>query len=164
MVETFNETLLEANKKGLPVEYLDAEQDMLAAIDYAVKKYNKNIILWGSSYSSTLALHIACENKKVEAVIAFSPGNYFDEQKGALKEKLMALEIPMWVTSSKEEAPELTALLDPASLKANQLQFIPTTEGKHGSKALWKTHENNEEYWEAINNFLKAISPTLTNK
>lgn len=157
VVESFNETLLEANKKGASVGFLDAEQDITAAINYAVKKYNKNVILWGSSYSSTLSLHIACENKNVEAVVAFSPGSYFDEQRGALKDKLINLEIPMFVTSSKKEAIELSSLLDSTSLRENQIQYVPVSEGNHGSKALWKTDKNNEEYWKAISQFLKKI-------
>jgi pimeloyl-ACP methyl ester carboxylesterase len=164
VIESFNETMLAAKKLELSTEYVDAEQDIIAAINYGAEKYGKKVILWGSSYSSTLALYIAIENENIEAVIAFSPGNYLDEQKGSLKEKLVGFKKPMWVTSSKEEAPELTALLDSLSLGENQLQYIPTSDGKHGSKALWKTNENNEEYWEAINEFLKDVTNTSANK
>lgn len=160
VVESFNETLVEANKKGVSIGFLDAEQDITAAIDYAVKKYNKKVILWGSSYSSTLSLHIASENKNVEAVVAFSPGSYFDEQKGVLKDKLMNLEIPMFVTSSKKEAPALSSLLDSLSLRKNQIQYIPVSDGNHGSRALWKTDKDNEEYWKAILQFLTEIDNT----
>ena len=157
IVETFNETFLEADKKGLSTEFLDAEQDIIAAIDFAYEKYNKKVILWGSSYSSTLSLHIACDYKKIDAVIAFSPGDYFDEEKGGLANKLNNLKMPMFVTSSKEEAPYLSNLLDGLNLKENQMQFIPSSDGRHGSRALWKTDEDNEEYWEAILKFLSDI-------
>lgn len=157
IVEAFNETLLAAEKKGVPVEFLDAEQDIVAAVNYMAKKYKKKVILWGSSYSSTLALHIASENKNVDAVISFSPGNYFDVELGELNSKLANLEMPMFLTSSKEEVLELSAMLEGISLKKNQIQYIPKSEGYHGSRALWKTNKYNAEYWEAILQFLDAI-------
>ncbi len=101
LVEWFNETMLKAVKKGKPVEYLDAEQDIIAAVDYAAAKYKKKVILWGSSYSATLAIYQAVENKKIEAVIAFSPGEYFADQKKSLLEKLKGFKKPMFITSSK---------------------------------------------------------------
>ena len=111
LVEENNETMLKAKALGKPIDYLDAEQDIIASIDYISTKYNKKIILWGSSYSSTLALWIALENKNVAAVISFSPGDYFVEEKGSLTEKLKDLNKPMFVTSSKEEAIETTKML-----------------------------------------------------
>lgn len=81
LFEKENETFERAKKLGKPTDYLDAEQDIQAAIEYAYKKYNKEIILWGSSYSSTLALFLANSNNKVKAVIAFSPGDYFADKK-----------------------------------------------------------------------------------
>ena len=157
IVESSNETALRAIEADKPVDYIDAEQDIVAAINFAADKYNRKIILWGSSYSSTLALHLASENEKIEAVIAFSPGDYLDEYKGDLKSKLVHLKTPMFVTSSKTEAPELTTLVGDLTNREFQTQFIPTQEGKHGSKALWKTNEDNEDYWTAILNFLNEI-------
>ena len=55
-----NETTLAAMEKDLPTDYLDAEQDIIAAVNYASSRYNKSVILWGSSYSSTLRFVNAC--------------------------------------------------------------------------------------------------------
>jgi alpha-beta hydrolase superfamily lysophospholipase len=152
-----NETFVQATKLGKPTNYLDAEQDIHAAIDFAYKKYNKKIILWGSSYSSTLALYFANANDKIKAVIAFSPGDYFGEQKKSLKEELSNFCKPMFVTSSSEEAPELKKLLTNIAWNKSQVQFIPKEKGKHGSKALWKDNPDNEEYWIALNVFLEKL-------
>ncbi|MBF2709595.1 alpha/beta hydrolase [Flavobacterium soyangense] len=152
-----NETFVKAIKLGKPTDYLDAEQDIQAAIDFAYKKYNKKIILWGSSYSSALALYFAKSSDKIKAVIAFSPGDYFGEQKKSLKEELVGFSKPMFVTSSSEEAPELTSLLTKMTLNNSQLQFIPKGKGKHGSKALWKNNQDNQEYWTALNAFLDKV-------
>lgn len=157
MVEEFNETALKAKELGRPTGFLDAEQDIQAAVNFASTRYDKKIILWGSSYSSTLALYLAIENKNIAAVVAFSPGDYFDKEKGSLKEKLKNLNKPVFITSSKDESTDITNLLEYLPINDTKTQFIPQSIGEHGSKALWKTDENNEEYWIAINHFLEKI-------
>lgn len=157
LVEEFNETWLEAVKQKKPTDFLDAEQDIVAAVNFAAKKYGKKIILWGSSYSSTLDLFIAMANDNIKAVISFSPGDYFIKEKGSLTKMLATFSKPMFVTSSKEEAKELTAMVSGMKMNESQTQFIPEAAGFHGSRALWKTSENNEEYWKAIETFLEKI-------
>lgn len=152
-----NETFTQAEKLGKPTTYLDAEQDIEAAINFAYGKYHQKIIIWGSSYSSALALYFATSNDKIKAVIAFSPGDYFAEQKGSLKHKLNGFNKPLFATSSNEEAPELTNLLSEIEKNLNQTQFIPAEKGKHGSKALWEDNSDHKEYWEALNLFLKKL-------
>jgi len=146
-----------AVKQNKPTEYLNAEQDIRAAIDYVYNKYHKPIILWGSSYSSTLALYIASENEKIAAVISFSPGNYFADKKGSLIEKMEYFSKPMFVTSSKKEAAGITKLLHKMRMNSKQIQFIPSGNGYHGSKALWEGQKGGEEYWKAIDAFLEKI-------
>ncbi len=152
-----NMTHNNAVKQNKPTEYFDAEQDIRAAINYVYKKYQRPIILWGSSYSSTLALYIASENEKISAVISFSPGNYFADKKGSLIDKLENFSKPMFVTSSKKEASGITKLLQKMHLNINQTQFIPSGNGYHGSKALWEGQKGGEEYWKAIDAFLEKI-------
>jgi len=154
LVEDFNETWLEAVKQKKPTDFLDAEQDIVAAVNFAAKKYGRKIILWGSSYSSTLVLYIAMANNNVQSVISFSPGDYFIKEKGSLTKMLATFSKPMFVTSSKEESKELVAMVSGMKMNENQLQFIPDSTGYHGSRALWKTNENNEEYWNAVEAFL----------
>ncbi len=146
-----------AVKQKKPTRYLDAEQDIKAAIDFVFQKYHKPLILWGSSYSSTLALYLASESDQVSAVISFSPGNYFANQKGSLIDKLAGLSKPMFVTSSKKEAPGISKLLQKMKLNSFQTQFIPSGKGYHGSKALWVGQEGGAEYWEAVKSFLQKI-------
>ncbi len=152
-----NETNKEAVNAGKPTEYIDAEQDIISAVDYASEKYKRSVILWGSSYSAALSLHIAVENKNVSSVISFSPGDYFGDKKEALSVKIKDFKKPMFLTSSKDEAAELSEIIKDKELNEFQIQFIPQNEGKHGSKALWEEHENNEEYWKAVELFLDKI-------
>ena len=151
-----NKTNEAAVKAGKPVDYLDAEKDIIAAVDYAYTINEQKIILWGSSYSSTLALFVAINNDKVGAVVSFSPGDYFPEL-GSLNDKLKDFSKPMFVTSSKEESIELTKMLSKMKLNETQMQFIPKTEGTHGSRALWESDPAHEEYWEAILPFLEKL-------
>ncbi|MCW3072681.1 MAG: hypothetical protein JWO44_2571 [Bacteroidetes bacterium] len=152
-----NETAALAEKKKKGVAYLDAEQDILAAIDYIYKKTTKKVILVGSSYSASLVLKIAAANDKVKAVIAFSPGEYFGDKLN-LKQVIKTLDKPVFATSSKAEAADLAALMKEVKSQ-NKTQFTPSNPGDHGSKALWKeTNPNYHEYWMALLMFMRGIN------
>ncbi len=150
-----NETAAFAELKKKPATYLDAEKDILAAIDHAYSKSGKKVFLVGSSYSASLALKIAVTNKKVKAVMAFSPGEYFGT-KLKVKEAIKNITVPVFVTSSKEEGQDVTTLISDVQSKIKN-QFIPTSKGKHGSSCLWKDNPGYHEYWFAIMMFVKQI-------
>lgn len=150
-----NETAASAELKKKPTTYLDAEKDILSAVDYAYNKSGKKVLLVGSSYSASLALKIAATNKKVKAVMAFSPGEYFGT-KLKLKDAIANISVPVFVTSSKEEAQDVTNLISDIKSKIKN-QFIPTSKGKHGSSCLWKENPGYHEYWFAIMMFMKQV-------
>lgn len=152
-----NETNQAAVEKGLNPEMVDARQDIEAAIDYLYKKYQKKVVLWGSSFSSSLALIEAANNEQVKAIIGFSPGDYFGGTAPSLSAVFAEIEKPFLVTSSQSEAENLTNLMGNHSLKKNQSQFIPESDGFHGSRALWEGQEGAEEYWKAVTQFLKEV-------
>jgi len=136
---------------------LDAEQDIVAAIDYLAERFNKKITAWGSSYSSSLALFVASDNKNVNAALAFSPGDYFGDQKTPLKEVLQKMDKPFFITSSLEELKSLSEMVQNADIAQNQVHFIPKTKEFHGSRVLWEGQDGADEYWEAV----KAFSDTV---
>ncbi len=148
-----NETAKSADAKKKAVTYLDAEQDIIAAIDYLSTKTKEKIILVGSSYSASLVLKIATTNDKVSAVLAFSPGEYFGKTL-KLKDAIKNLDKPVFVTSSKNEAAGLTELVKDVK-SGSKTQFTPNGNGEHGSKALWKASADNKEYWLSVLLFLK---------
>ena len=150
-----NETAALAASKKMPNTYLDAEKDILAAIDYVYSKSGKKVFLVGSSYSASLALKIAASNKKISAVMAFSPGEYFGT-KLKLKDAIASLSVPVFVTSSKEESADVAALMSDVKSKLKN-QFVPSSAGKHGSSCLWKDNPNYHEYWLAIMLFAKQL-------
>lgn len=153
-----NVTAERANKEGLKNQMVDAQQDIKAAIDFLAKKYNQKVIVWGSSYSSSLGLLEGVTNDKVKAIIAFSPGDYFGDAAPSLSTAFAKADIPFLVTSSKEESKALTTHIGNMKLSERQLQFIPESEGFHGSRALWTGQKGAEEYWNAVISFLGAIN------
>jgi alpha-beta hydrolase superfamily lysophospholipase len=147
-----NETSALAKQNGLATGYLDAKQDVEAAVDYGYDLNNKQpIIILGSSYSASLALLIAAHSEKIDAIIAFSPGEYL---KGInLAEELKSLGKPIFATSAKKEIGDVSQLLRHVS-PGYVHQFRPGVDGFHGSKALWASVKGSEEYWEAMAKFL----------
>lgn len=148
-----NETNNMALRKGVGTGYLDAKQDIEAAIDYLTETHKRPVIVFGSSYSASLALMLGCHYQHILAVAAFSPGEYFGE-KVKLAEQLEKCTIPAFVTGSKDEREALIALYKHLTSKEKAF-FIPTLgEGRHGASALWNDNENAFEYWSALENFL----------
>ena len=146
-----NETAQRAKAAGKGQTYNDAKQDILASIAWAKKYYNKNVILWGSSYSSALALIIAAESSSVDRVLSFSPGEYLGSV--SVKDGVKNLNKPAFLTSSKSEETQTKTIFD-AIPSASKTQFVPKAAGFHGSKALWTKSSGNEEYWVAVKAFL----------
>lgn len=141
--------------KSKKKSYLDAEKDILAAIEYVYSQTKKKIILLGSSYSASLVLKIAKENEKVGAVIALSPGEYFGK-KLSVKKVIDGLDKPVFVASSKQESAEVTKITE--GIKSDKkVQFIPPLDGASGSKALQKATPGSQDYWMALLIFSKTL-------
>ncbi len=154
--DIINKTALMAKDKGMGQDYLDAKQDIEAAIDYLYERNDQQpIILVGSSYSASLALIIGKNNDKVKGIAAFSPGEYL---KGvSVKDSLMDYTKPIFVTSSKEEIVQIESIIELADSSLVS-HFKPQVEGIHGSRALWDSTEGNDNYWNAFEAFLKGLS------
>ncbi len=147
-----NETAKLAKSKNLPTAYLDARQDIEAAIDYVyANNGNRSILLVGSSYSASLSLLIGNTNAKVKTVAAFSPGEYFKgmDIQGTIKD----ISKPVFVTASNSETPALTTLVSKINGKY-VYHYKPQEKGIHGSRALWNTTEGSDGYWSAFKAFL----------
>ena len=150
-----NKTAQLAKEKGLPTEYIDAKQDIEAAIDYLYKlNDNQPIVLVGSSYSASLALLIGKNNNKVKAVAAFSPGEYIKGMN--IQDSIIGYDKPVFVTSSKTETEASRTLISGIDTVWTN-HFLPNFEGIHGSRALWETAEGSEKYWDAFTTFLKGL-------
>jgi len=153
-----NETAIRASKAGLATRYVDALPDVITALQFAHKQYaGSRVIAWGSSYSASLVLKVAGDHPELaDAVLAFSPGEYFShlgQSKTWIRESAQNIRVPVFITSSKDEAQSWDAIYQviPSSTK---MRFIPTTQGNHGSRALWEKYADSSAYWNAVTDFL----------
>ena len=148
-----NETAKRARERNLSVTHYDAVKDMEAAIRY-IREYNhQGIVLFGSSYSASLSLYLASKHSNVEAVVAFSPGEYFRPAL-ILEDHLGNILQPVFVTSTKLEYNYVFNLVK--SIPEENLQiYKPKTKSLHGAKALWKENAESEAYWLELLLFFK---------
>ena len=150
-----NETSALAKQNGLATGYLDAKQDIEAAINYAYELNGKKpIIILGSSYSASLALLISAKTDKVKAVVVFSPGEYLKDVK--LAEEIKTLAKPIFATGAKKEIGEVSKVLRFINSKHITL-FKPKVDGFHGSKTLWESVEGHETFWKPLEQFLSKV-------
>jgi dienelactone hydrolase len=153
-----NETAKNALQSNKQTRYIDALADMVAALRYArTQSSQSKIIAWGSSYSAALVLQIAgTQPNLVDGVLAFAPGEYFAKQGKSntwIKESATEIKSPVFITSARNEEKSWSAIYK--AIKSDQkTAFIPSTKGNHGSRALWKQFDDNDQYWNAVNQFL----------
>ena len=140
-------------------DYLSALPDMEAALNWAVAK-RAPVVLWGSSYSASLVFLLAASAKdKVRAVIAFSPGEYF-EDKLMIERAAAKITVPVFVdqASSEAEISEAKPIVL-ATRSVDREQFIPKS-GVHGASTLNASRNpaGADENWAAVLAFLKRVT------
>ncbi len=154
-----NETVARAKKAKKQTTFVDARQDIVAALKYARKHHARGkLVAWGSSYSSALVLQVVgSEPKLADAVLSFAPGEYFTRfGKPAtwVRDAAKGLKHPVFITSAKNEKPQWAAIFA-AIPKGKKVAYVPQTKGNHGSRALWERFDDHKGYWEAVSAFLK---------
>jgi len=151
-----NETASLALSENRPVKPLDAEADISAAILYASGICKQPVILLGSSYSASLCLLIATGNTQVKAVVALSPGEYFQPLK-TIAGELQKINQQVFVSSTQTDYPYLQKML--SGMSPERLTLFKPAKGKgiRGSGAFYRSNENSGEYWFALMMFFKKI-------
>lgn len=155
-----NETKKSATSKMKQTRYVDAYVDMEAAIKYASNQTTGKLIIWGSSYSSSLVLKYAGDNPdSIEAVLSFSPGEYFKSQgkpSDWISQSAANITCPVFITSAKNERKSWQNIYDAIKVEGKQF-YLPIKSGNHGSRALWVKYDDHKGYWEAVIAFLKTL-------
>jgi pimeloyl-ACP methyl ester carboxylesterase len=155
-----NETFLEAKKKMKETNYLAAETDIISAVDYAIDLAGDKIILWGSSYSASLALKTAAQyQENINAVIAFSPGEYFrsfGKPVDYISKSVGYLNVATFIACAARERANCEKIFNSVPSQ-NKVFFAPENSGNHGSSALWNIHIDSKEYWKAVESFLDMV-------
>ncbi|THD35320.1 MAG: alpha/beta hydrolase [Sphingomonas sp.] len=143
-------------------DYLGALPDLEIALKWADAK-GLPVVLWGSSYSASLVFLLAnAQDAKnsVKAVIAFSPGEYFDDKK-MVEAAAAKVTVPVFVTSANALEEEAAAkAIVAATASTDRLQYVPRS-GVHGSSTLnpAKNPAGADENWAAVLGFLKRVFP-----
>ncbi|HET7598852.1 MAG TPA: alpha/beta hydrolase [Gemmatimonadales bacterium] len=160
-----NETSRRAKAEGRPSGMLDAEQDLIAALRFARSRYARGPLLAvGSSYSASLVLRLAGQRPGLmDAVLAFSPGEYFREPPEgpvSIAHAARGIGVPVFVTSARSERQEWSGIYA-AIPRGLRHAYVPEREGRHGASALWRGTNGQEGYWQAVRSFLNLRAPRV---
>jgi dienelactone hydrolase len=153
-----NETAAALGRKA---DYLEARPDLKAALDWA-RQQKLPIILWGSSYSSSLIFPLAASNPQgVIALLAFSPGEYFAD-KTMIRAAAAKVKVPVFVASAntKDETGEADPVMAALPKSGRNVRFVPA-HGVHGSSMLIPSRNpaGAEENMRAVLSFLDRVAP-----
>jgi len=153
-----NETYKLAKAAKLPTGYTDAYPDLEAALSYVVSTYAPTkLIVWGSSYSSSLVLILASEHPdEISAALSFSPGEYFKLDGKKVADYAKNITQPVFITSAKSEERDWRPIADQITTTGSVF-FVPQASGRHGSSTLNDSASGHEEYWAAVEAFLASL-------
>jgi dienelactone hydrolase len=152
-----NETAARETTKGAEHSQYSILLDIEAGLNY-IKTLHKEpgILLFGSSFSASLALLRAAGGDDINAVVAFSPGEFFQPEI-SLEQKLESIKIPVFIACPRGEFAFIEKLSSRIEDKYKTI-FIPERgEGLHGAKTLWWESATRNEYWLALLFFLNEI-------
>ena len=144
---------------GRDVRYREARPDLQAALDWA-QQQKLPIILWGSSYSSSLIFPLAADDPDgIVALLAFSPGEYFDGDP-PIAAAAAKLDIPVFVASTREEKVDADPVFNALPKNPANVRYVPD-HGVHGSSTLIakRTPEGAEANLRAVLAFLDRVAP-----
>jgi dienelactone hydrolase len=154
-----NETVAQLSH---PAGYLDALPDLEAAFAWARKQdLSRKIIVWGSSYSSSLVFILAAKHPgEIAGLLAFSPGEYFDNNH-LIRDAAAKVNIPVFVDSAKDdkEVEVARSIIDAVPDTKGKVQFVPQIAGVHGASTLRddRNPRGAAENWAAVMDFLKQF-------
>ena len=149
-----NETAEQARQNKMNVTLLSCEKDIEAAINYIqTNDPSALIFLMGSSFSASLCLKVAKDRGDIQAVIAYSPGEFFNTL--SIGEYIKGLKTPTYIGCTQSEYPYVQQLS--AGIEASKfVVYKPENgNGKHGVETLWWDSDTREECWLSLMFFLK---------
>jgi dienelactone hydrolase len=152
-----NETAEELDRKA---SYLEATPDMQAALEWA-RRQKLPIVLWGSSYSSSLIFPLAADDPQgVIALLSFSPGEYFDDKR-MIRTAAAKVKVPVFIASTpaKEETSEADPIMAALPRSASNVRYVPE-HAVHGSSMLIaaRNPEGADANWKAVLAFLNRVT------
>lgn len=142
-------------------DYASAIHDLQGALDWA-GTMSLPVIVWGSSYSSSLVFDLAAKNPaKIAGLLSFSPGEYLGDGK-PVQAAATKVKAPVFITFAKD-AQEMTAAraIFDAVPAPNKVFAEPVKAGVHGSSTLIASRNGAgaTENWAQVMAFLKSVAP-----
>lgn len=152
----YNRTVAEISKNEFG--YCDAYPDMVAALDYInANGFTGKTILWGSSYSATLALKLANNNQDIiDGVLAFSPASGQPMEGCQPNAHIEALKIPLLLMKPASEMQSEHSQNQIELAKENGHQTYIADNGVHGSSMLDedRVDGSSAKTWKVVKTFL----------
>ncbi len=142
-------------------DYAGALHDLQGALGWAAPM-GVPVIVWGSSYSSSLVFELAAKNPgKVAALLSFSPGEYLGDGK-PVEAAAAKVKIPVFITSAKDPQEEAAAKAIFDALPGDRKTLsVPKLAGVHGSSTLItaRNPQGAADNWSSVMAFLKSVAP-----
>ncbi len=154
---SFNRTI--ANITTNEFGYCDAYADIEGALDYLMKSgFSGSKVLWGSSYSASLAIKLANDRPdEVNAVLAFSPASGGPMKECRPDEYFETLQVPLLLLRPGKEM-EIKSVKNQFDLaQQNKHQVYVAENGVHGSSMLVAERVNADvdENWSIVYAFIE---------
>jgi hypothetical protein len=133
-----------------------ARSGLCAAIAYARRFNSLPVILLGGSWSASLCLVEASVNIQIKAVVALSPGEYF-QPKISMSDIVQKIHQPVFICGTRAEFSYLQKMAE--KRPAGKLTLFQPEKGKgvHGAAALAGKDITRDEYWFALMMFFKKL-------
>lgn len=152
-----NET---ATRMPKDADYASAIHDLQGALGWA-RTMGLPVIVWGSSYSSSLVFELASKNPgKIAGLLSFSPGEYLGDG-NPVAAAAGKVRLPVFITSAKDaqEMAAAKAIFD-AVPGTRKTLAVPKVAGMHGSSTLItaRNPQGAVDNWSPIMMFLRSIT------
>lgn len=129
-----------------------------AALTWAKSQHGgRKVILWGSGASAAGALLLAAKHPdRVEAVLAFSPGEDLPGAPGAVAEAAARVRMPVFIMTPTAEKARIASLV--AALATPTVHLLDAA--VHGDAALSPNRcASSETHWGHVRKFLNHFKP-----
>lgn len=161
---SYNRTLanIPTNSFGDGYGYCNAYNNLEGALDYIIDSgFSGDKIIWGSSYSASLAIQLANNRQNdINGVLAFSPATG-GTMKDCLPDKYFeSLKLPLIILRPPNEMENESSKMQFELANKYNHQTYVAKNGVHGSSMLVKERVGNdvEDTWKVVYSFLNEIS------
>ena len=160
----YNRTLVHVSDHlySNPYGFCDAYNNLESALEYIQNSgFTGEIILWGSSYSATLAIQLAHKNQDaVNRVLAFSPAGGAPMKDCVADPYLEGLAVPLLVLRPPNEMQSESVQKQFDLVKEKGHQAYAALNGVHGSSMLVEERVGADvsETWKVVFDFLEEVT------